>query len=151
MLSGIAVAGGLACLGLGALGCVSLVRAIRRYRTDCIMSRLREVRAIVDASRHHPDLRLCLRYACAGFRRASWQYAGMPLPRPQFESVDECLSMLPDLVHSRLMEAEEARLLEANPHLLVIAGGELWTVAEEQARTAYLDGGVVAPRSPRSS
>lgn len=124
-----------------ALGALRIHRAIKNLASEAIVRRLREERARRqprEQAKYEKERAQCeLRSACWSFRHATTAHKQhREAPR---RSVGECMALIPDLVHDRLLEPENARVLECNVRLLTVAGGELRTVEEERERAKYLD------------
>ncbi len=150
-----------------ALGGLRIVRVLRNMRSEAVVLRLCEARAARQSwqereredERRKEKVRLLQTYlhsACSDFSYAAARHNGCV---SRFKSVGECMALLPDLVHGRVLDAANAQLLESNVPHLTIAAGTLRTKEAERARREYLDlaspppflGPKVTIRAPNSS
>src|SRR5882724_13478731 len=108
-----------------ALGVVRLMRAVKNFRSEAVVRRLREERAARKSreERQEEDRRLQrdLHYACSSFKTAAFNLNDCR--DVAFSSVNECITLIPELVRARRLEPGDARLIERNVgHLLVVEG-----------------------------
>jgi hypothetical protein len=142
-----------------ALGGVRIARAVREMRSEAIVRRLREVRAAKESKEWTEEkartaaneaaweadrFQFNLRRACHEFMSAVGDHYGLR-SEVRFDSLDECMELIPELVHDRRLCVDSARFLETNRHLIMVTNGELRSNAEERKRSDYLDGNPPAP------
>lgn len=132
-----------------AIALVAIAQGVRirtQKRRIETMQRATEARARDDEQRAVARRAVELANACVSFNIA----AAHTERGGRLMCIEDALSVIPELVWTRLIKAQDARLLEAHKAELVWVEGILATRADEDERASYLDGPAASVMRPVS-